>query len=65
MGFIFLALLIILVGLLLPIMILIDILRSTFKESDNKLVWIIVVLLVPMLGSVLYLIIGVKQKVQA
>lgn len=42
---------------------LIDILKSSF-ENNNKLIWILVVLFVPILGSILYLFIGKKQKIK-
>lgn len=40
---------------------LVDILKSSF-DNNNKLIWILVVLLVPVLGSILYLFIEKKQK---
>ncbi len=40
---------------------LIDILRSEFT-GYNKIIWILVVLFVPLLGAILYFIIGRKQK---
>jgi len=48
-------------GIILPLLALIDIMRSDF-ESNDKLIWIIVVLLLPLLGSILYFIIGVNKK---
>jgi hypothetical protein len=42
---------------------LIDILRSEFKDSTAKLVWVLVVLLAPFLGSILYLVIGRNSRV--
>jgi hypothetical protein len=42
---------------------LVDILRSDFKDSTNKLIWVLVVLLAPFLGSILYLAIGRNSKV--
>ena len=47
--------LIILFGLLLPIIALIDVLRSNFKGSNDKLIWVLVVLFLNVFGSVLYL----------
>ena len=41
---------------------LIDIMRSSFKESTGKLIWVLVVLLAPFLGSLLYLFIGRGTK---
>ena len=47
--------------LLLPLIALIDIVRSEFKGND-KLVWILVVLFFNIIGSVLYFLIGRQQK---
>ncbi len=49
------------VSLILMIIALVDILKSNFR-GNNKIVWIIVVILLPFLGSILYFIIGKKQK---
>jgi hypothetical protein len=54
---------IILVSIGLWIYSLIDILKSSF-EKNNKIIWILVVLLVPILGSVLYIFIGRKLKLK-
>lgn len=45
------------------IYVLIDILKSSFKKNDI-IIWILVVLLIPILGSILYLSIGKKQKLK-
>jgi len=49
------------IGVLLPLIALIDIIRSDFKGSD-KLVWIFVVLFFNVLGSILYFMIGTRHK---
>jgi len=41
---------------------LIDCLKSEFKESNLKVIWVVVLLLVPFLGWILYFIIGRGQK---
>lgn len=41
---------------------LIDVVKSNFKGS-TKIVWVLLILILPLLGSILYLIIGRKQKV--
>lgn len=46
------------------IYILVDILKSEFTNSINKLIWLILVLFTGPLGIVLYLIIGRKQKIK-
>jgi hypothetical protein len=51
--------------LLLPVLViwtLIDILKSEFS-GNNKIVWILVVMFLPFLGSLLYLGIGRNQKI--
>jgi len=55
--------LIVLAIIVLPIIALVDIVRSDFKDSNNKLMWVIIVLLLPILGTILYFIIGRGQKV--
>jgi len=48
--------------LILPLIAIIDILRHDFNGSD-KLIWILVVLFLPILGSILYFIIGSSKKI--
>ncbi len=43
---------------------LIDIIRNQFKRPMDKLVWTLVVLFIPILGAILYFVIGKQQKVQ-
>lgn len=42
---------------------LVDIVRLNFKGPNDKLIWILVVLLLPCLGGFLYLVIGKKQRI--
>ncbi len=46
------------------IVALIDILKSNF-EGNDKLVWLIVITVIPVLGVILYFIIGRKKKIKA
>ena len=48
--------------LILTIYCLLDITRSRFQDSTNKIIWAIIVLLAPVLGSLAYLIWGRQQK---
>ncbi len=48
---------------ILPIIALVDIIKSNFLEN-NKIVWVLVVLLLPIIGAILYYIVGTKQKVK-
>lgn len=41
---------------------IIDIVKGGFKKEGDKIVWLVLVLLVPALGTVLYYLIGQKQK---
>lgn len=50
-------------ALLLPIFALIDILRSDFKGND-KIIWVLLVLFMNLFGTLLYFIIGAKQKIK-
>jgi hypothetical protein len=43
---------------------IIDVLKSDFKDSINKLIWIIVIAFIPFLGAILYLLIGRSQKLK-
>ncbi len=51
-----------LVLFLLPIIALIDILKSDFK-GNNKLIWVIVVIFLTLPGFILYYAIGRSQKI--
>lgn len=42
---------------------LIDILRNKF-EGSNQLIWVLIILVLPLLGPILYFIIGTKQKIK-
>ena len=53
-----------LAGAAIWIWALIDILRSEFSGS-NKIIWLLVVFFIPVLGLVLYLAMGRKQKIPA
>ena len=48
---------------ILPILALVDILKSTF-ESNNKLIWVLVVIFTNIIGAVLYFTIGRNQKIK-
>lgn len=43
---------------------LVDVLRSEFNPSQNKLIWVLVTILIPILGTLLYWIIGRSQRVK-
>jgi len=48
--------------ILVPLIALVDVLRNDFKNNINKVVWVLVVILLPVLDAILYFTIGYKQK---
>ncbi|CAN5336985.1 hypothetical protein BH09BAC3_BH09BAC3_37800 [soil metagenome] len=46
--------------LIIDIVVIMDILKS-FKDSEKKVLWIVVVVLLPILGPILYYFIGKKN----
>jgi hypothetical protein len=52
------------VPLILCIIALVDITKGRFGEGSNKLIWVLIVLLLPLLGSILYFSVGQKQKIK-
>ena len=43
---------------------LIDVLRNQFEGANTKLIWVLVIILIPALGSLLYLLIGKKGRIK-
>ncbi|MBS3908004.1 MAG: PLDc_N domain-containing protein [Syntrophaceae bacterium] len=62
-GIIELFMMLFLFGFIPFIIAFVDILRSEF-EGNNKLIWLLAVIFVPLIGSIAYFIIGRKQKVK-
>jgi Phospholipase_D-nuclease N-terminal len=54
--------LIILMPIFLWLFPLIDVLRNEFN-GNNKLIWFLVIMLIPFLGGIFYLLIGRAQKI--
>ncbi|MCL6217422.1 PLD nuclease N-terminal domain-containing protein [Zunongwangia pacifica] len=48
-------------GFLFPLLAIIDIVRNDFKGND-KIVWLLVVVFLNFFGTILYFIMGRKQK---
>ncbi len=48
---------------LLFLIAVIDLLKSRFETPTDKLIWLLVVFLVPIIGPILYSTIGIKQKI--
>lgn len=43
---------------------LVDIIRSQFRNDTDRLLWIVVVTLAPVLGVLIYLVLGGRYKVE-
>jgi hypothetical protein len=50
------------IPVLLWLWALIDTLRSDFTNSSSKLIWILLIIILPVLGAIIYLIVGRQQK---
>lgn len=48
---------------LLPLIALVDVIRSNFRGSNDKLIWVIVILFLNVIGALLYLVIGRNQRI--
>lgn len=49
-------------AVILPLVALIDIVKSNFKDSTTKLIWVLIVLFAPLLGTLIYFAVGRQQK---
>ena len=49
--------------LLLPLIALVDVIRSDFRGSNDKLIWVVVILFLNVIGALLYLFIGRNQRI--
>ena len=56
-------LIVVLFMFLIPVIALVDIVRSKFS-GNMQLMWVIIVLFFNLIGSILYFIIGRNQKIQ-
>ncbi|PHN07241.1 hypothetical protein CRP01_08165 [Flavilitoribacter nigricans DSM 23189 = NBRC 102662] len=49
---------------LIWVLALIEIVRSEFQDKNERLVWLLLVILVPFIGTILYFAIGRKQRLE-
>ena len=57
-------LLILILWLIMPLVMMVNVAISEFKDNTNKIVWIIIILVLYPIGWILYLIFGRKQRVK-
>lgn len=48
---------------LIPIIPLIDVIRNDFTKN-NKIIWVLLILFTGLLGTLLYLMFGIQQKIK-
>ncbi|MGW8315028.1 MAG: PLDc N-terminal domain-containing protein [Bacteroidales bacterium] len=61
-GGLLITLFVILFIILLPLMALISVLTSEFQGND-KIIWVLIIIFLPFLGSVLYFLIGRDRRI--
>jgi hypothetical protein len=49
--------------LILWVWALVDIINGRFREDSTRIIWILLVIFVPFLGTLLYFLIGREQKI--
>lgn len=49
-------------GLIIYIYTIIDVVRNKFANPSDRLVWILIVILVPLLGTILWFLIGRNKR---
>jgi hypothetical protein len=49
--------------LVLWVMAIVDILNSRFREDSNRILWILLVIFLPFIGTILYYAIGRQQRI--
>jgi hypothetical protein len=50
-------------SVLLSVIAIIQIIRARFKDTNGRLIWVLIVLFLPVAGSVLYFFFGKKTQV--
>lgn len=48
---------------LIWVLALIEIVRSEFQDKNERLIWLLLVILVPFVGTIIYFAIGRKQRI--
>ncbi|GAB3024111.1 PLDc N-terminal domain-containing protein [Spirosoma pulveris] len=48
---------------ILPIIALIDVVRSNFRGPNDKVIWVIIIVFLNLIGALLYIFIGRKQRI--
>jgi hypothetical protein len=51
------------VGLIIYVFTIFDVVSSKFANQNDKLIWVIIVVLVPLVGTVLWFLIGRGKRI--
>ncbi|MEP0714409.1 PLDc N-terminal domain-containing protein [Algoriphagus sp.] len=51
------------VGLIIYVITIFDVVSSKFTNQNDKLIWVIIVVLVPLVGTVLWFLIGRGKRI--
>ncbi|MCU0323847.1 MAG: PLDc N-terminal domain-containing protein [Spirosomaceae bacterium] len=54
-----------LIGLIAWITTLVRIIKSDFKNSNDKVMWVVIVCVLGLIGAILYLIFGEKNRIKS
>ncbi|WP_207495096.1 PLDc N-terminal domain-containing protein [Aridibaculum aurantiacum] len=49
--------------LVLPIFALVHLIKTNFRDRTTKLIWVLIIVFVPVAGSIIYFVFDRKQKV--
>ena len=49
--------------LVLPVVALVEVIKSKFPEN-LQIIWVLVILLLPLIGSIIYFAVGRNQRIQ-
>ncbi|SOD91986.1 PLDc N-terminal domain-containing protein [Spirosoma fluviale] len=49
--------------LVFPIVALVDVVRSDFRGPNDKVIWVIIIVFLNLIGALLYIFIGRKQRI--
>lgn len=49
---------------LIWVLALIEVVRSEFQTKEDRIIWLLLVILLPLVGTILYFAIGRKQRIE-
>ena len=55
---------IVLIPFMLWCLVLVDIIRSDFKDNTTKIIWLLIIIFIPFVGVILYPLLSSNQKLK-